>query len=90
MAVIDREELGSHHGIDAEAVFDTASAAAYIGVSPSYLKHCRRTGPIDGHISPPPFIRMGRRKVRYLRADLDHWLDSFPKRLSNYLPPIDC
>lgn len=67
----------------------TALAAEYIGVSPSYLKHGRRTGPIEGRIPPPPFIRMGRRTIRYLKSDLDDWLVSFPKRISNHLPPLD-
>lgn len=46
-------------------------AATYIGMSVSYL----RRGRLEGSGSPtPPYVRIGR-SVRYLREDLDLWLD---------------
>lgn len=49
-----------------------ADAAEYLRVSIGYLRAARLTAPrTDG----PPYVRLGR-AVRYLRADLDAWLDS--------------
>jgi hypothetical protein len=36
-------------------------------------------GDLDGRISGPPWIRLGMRSVRYLKEDLDNWLNSLPK-----------
>jgi|GEM_PF-3252661 len=44
-------------------------AAAYIGMSESWLRQSRMRGNPDS----PPWIRIGR-SVRYLRSDLDIWL----------------
>lgn len=52
---------------------DETSAAMYLGVSVSYLRVSRLARPrADG----PPYVRIGQRGVRYLRADLDDWLTS--------------
>jgi predicted DNA-binding transcriptional regulator AlpA len=53
-------------------------AAKYIGMSRSYLAQSRMDGHRDSRTPAPPFIKIGR-SVRYLREDLDQWLDSFYK-----------
>ncbi|MEH6651458.1 MAG: hypothetical protein V7707_15635 [Motiliproteus sp.] len=52
--------------------------ANYIGMSRSFLAQSRMDGHRDGRTQAPPFIKIGR-SVRYLREDLDYWLDSFYK-----------
>lgn len=46
-------------------------AARYIGMSPSWLRQSRVSGSAD----VPPHLKIGR-AVRYLRDDLDAWLES--------------
>lgn len=47
-------------------------AAEYIGYSVWFLRECR-----TGRLGPgPKFIKIGR-TIRYLREDLDQWLDGF-------------
>lgn len=53
-------------------------AASYIGMSRSFLAQSRMDGKRDNRTPAPPFIKIGR-SVRYLREDLDHWLNSFLK-----------
>lgn len=53
-------------------------AAAYIGMSRSFLAQSRMDGPRQGRTPAPPFIKIGR-SVRYIREDLDRWLDSFSR-----------
>ncbi len=53
-------------------------AAKYICMSRSYLAQSRMEGNRDNRTPPPPFIKIGR-SVRYLREDLDQWLDGFLK-----------
>jgi predicted DNA-binding transcriptional regulator AlpA len=50
--------------------------ARYAGVSVSYLRQSRMNGKREGHCRPPPHIHLGRR-VRYLKDDIDKWLESF-------------
>ena len=45
-------------------------AAIYIGMSESWLRQSR----VSGNPDAPPFLKIGR-SVRYLRADLDIWLE---------------
>lgn len=52
--------------------------AKYIGMSRSYLRRARVYGNRDLSIPAPPFIKIGR-AVRYLREDLDTWLDNQKK-----------
>lgn len=54
--------------------FNEKNAAHYIGMSVSYLRHNRCHGDLEGRTPGPPFIKIGR-TVRYLRRDLDCWLD---------------
>jgi len=53
-------------------------AAKYISMSRSYLAQSRMEGNRDNRTPAPRFIKIGR-SVRYLREDLDHWLDQFCK-----------
>jgi predicted DNA-binding transcriptional regulator AlpA len=52
------------------AAMNTADAAAYTGMSVPWLKLARNSG----HKDAPPFVRIGR-SVRYLKSDLDRWLE---------------
>lgn len=47
---------------------NTEEAAAYVGLSPSWMAKLRVFG------SPIPFRKLGRRVV-YLKSDLDAWLE---------------
>jgi predicted DNA-binding transcriptional regulator AlpA len=58
--------------------FTTSEAAIYIGMSESWLRHARVEGPREGKIPTLKFIKIGR-TVRYLKEDLDSWLDQFQK-----------
>ena len=49
-------------------------AATYIGMSRSFLAHSRMEGHRQNHTKAPKFIKIGR-AVRYLRDDLDQWLN---------------
>lgn len=50
----------------------------YIGMSRSFLRQSRMNGNRENHTPAPPFIKIGR-SVRYLKQDLDTWLDEFIK-----------
>lgn len=52
--------------------------AKYIGMSRSFLAQSRMDGLRDSRTPAPPFIKIGR-SVRYLREDLDAWLDQLPR-----------
>lgn len=53
-------------------------ASEYISMSRSFLRQSRMDGNRDNRTPAPPFIKIGR-AVRYLREDLDSWLDQFRK-----------
>ncbi len=52
--------------------------AAYIGMSRSFLRQARMEGQRKNRTVAPPFIKIGR-AVRYLKEDLDQWLESHAK-----------
>ena len=52
-------------------------AAIYIGMSDSFLRQSRMDGDRENRTPAPPYIRIGRRAIRYLREDLDFWLEQF-------------
>lgn len=54
-------------------------ASIYIGMSESWLRHNRITGPREGRIPAPKFIKINR-TVRYLKEDLDEWLEQFQRK----------
>ena len=58
-------------------------AAEYLSVSRSLLRQSRMNGERENRLSGPPFIKMGSRSIRYLKEDLDTWLESFPKVAPN-------
>jgi predicted DNA-binding transcriptional regulator AlpA len=51
-------------------------ASTYINMSRSFLRQARMEGNRDRRTPAPKFIKIGR-AVRYLKEDLDTWLDSF-------------
>lgn len=53
--------------------FDTRQAAAYLGMSESWLRQRRMTGHLGGQRVAPPFVRLGR-SVRYKKSDLEQWV----------------
>jgi predicted DNA-binding transcriptional regulator AlpA len=50
----------------------------YIGMSRSFLRQSRMEGHRENRTIAPPFIKVGR-AVRYLKEDLDKWLESHTK-----------
>ncbi len=58
----------------------------YIGMSRSFLRQSRMEGNRSTRTPAPPFLKIGR-SVRYLREDLDNWLDSFSK-LTNLIGKV--
>jgi len=58
-------------------------ASQYICMSRSFLRQARMDGNRENRTPAPPFIKIGR-SVRYLREDLDTWLDSFVRRTHLY------
>ncbi len=69
-------EYGS--AIKHERALNERQAASYIGMSRSFLAQSRMDGPRESRTPAPPFIKIGR-SVRYLREDLDAWLDKFQR-----------
>jgi hypothetical protein len=56
------------------ATLTERDAARYIGLSRAYLRQSRMRLPRRG-IDAPPYLRVGR-AIRYLRGDLDRWLEA--------------
>lgn len=52
------------------AAMPDTEAAEYIGVHVGWLRKNRNAD------FTPPFMRYGARTIRYLRTDLDEWLDA--------------
>lgn len=55
-------------------VFKEAEAASYICMSRSFLSQDRAYGTLANRTPGPKFIKIGR-AVRYLKDDLDCWLE---------------
>lgn len=55
-----------------DTLIDTEAAASILGISPVTLTIWRCQGERD----QPAFVRVGRRAVRYSRAELARWIDS--------------
>ena len=51
-------------------------AAQYIAMSRSFLRQDRMNGKREGRTPGPAFLKIGR-SVRYLKEDLDKWLEKF-------------
>jgi predicted DNA-binding transcriptional regulator AlpA len=56
-------------------------AADYIGLSRSLLRQGRIYGHREGHIPPPPHLKLGERAIRYDIYDLDRWVEQFRSAL---------
>ena len=54
--------------------FSEKNAAAYIGLAPATLRQSRCHGTREGRTPTPKHIKIGR-AVRYLKEDLDSFLD---------------
>ena len=67
-------------------VLSEIETSHYIVMSRSFLRQARMEGNRDNRTPAPPFIKIGR-SVRYLREDLDNWLDSFSK-LTNLIGEV--
>lgn len=65
--------------INPKRAYTEIEAARYLGLSRSFLRQSRMHGQREGKIPPPKFIKMGKRKIIYLREDLDHFLEQFRK-----------
>ncbi|SHO58056.1 helix-turn-helix transcriptional regulator [Vibrio quintilis] len=59
-------------------VYTEQETSAYIGMSRSFLRQSRMEGLRTNRTDAPPFIKIGR-SVRYLKEDLDLWLDNHTK-----------
>ncbi|HAT6826462.1 TPA: DNA-binding protein [Legionella pneumophila] len=55
-------------------VFKEVEAANYISMSKSFLSQDRVNGTLKNRTPGPKFIKIGR-SIRYLKEDLDTWLD---------------
>ena len=55
------------------------TAAIYIGMSRSFLRQSRMNGKLEKRVTGPKYIQVGARAIRYLKEDLDNWLEQFEK-----------
>jgi len=55
-------------------VLSERDTATYLGVSRSWLAQTRMEGKRKNRLPPPPYVRLGGRRVGYLIDDLDEWL----------------
>ena len=55
-------------------IYTEKEAAQYIGMSKYFLQRDRSCGVTSGRTPGPAFIKMGR-SVRYLKDDLDQWIN---------------
>ncbi len=56
------------------AALDEKDAAVYTGMSVHFLRADRMNGHRKGRTPGPPFLQIGR-SIRYLKSDLDEWLE---------------
>lgn len=75
------------HQTAAQRALTEKQAAAYIGMSRSFLAQSRMDGLRANRTPAPPYIRIGR-SVRYLLDDLDGWLDQF-RKLNQINQPLE-
>ena len=64
--------------IQSKKVFSEIETAEYIGMSRSFLRQSRMEGNRTNRTPAPPFVKIGR-SVRYIKDDLDNWLNSLQK-----------
>jgi predicted DNA-binding transcriptional regulator AlpA len=63
---------------NSKRVFSEYETSQYIGMSRSFLRQSRMEGNRDNRTPAPPFIKIGR-SVRYLKEDIDAWLNDFQR-----------
>ena len=66
------------HYISDKQSYTETEAADYINMSRSFLRHARIDGNRENRTPAPKFIKIGR-SIRYMRQDLDDYLDQFPR-----------
>ena len=67
--------------LDMPQLLDVKSAAAFLGVSKSYLDKSRCEGTLKGRTPPPKFVRV-ENKVYYRLSTLTAWLDALEERVA--------
>ena len=67
------------HPANDKRAFTEKEAAQYISMSRSYLRQARMEGNRAHRTPAPCFIKIGSRAIRYLKEDLDNWLDGFTR-----------
>lgn len=65
------------HTLD-KKVLSEIETAEYIGMSRSFLRQSRMEGNRANRTPAPPFVKIGR-SVRYIKDDLDNWLNNLQK-----------
>lgn len=55
--------------------FCEEEAASFLCLSVSALRKSRMNGAREGHLPPPPFVKLGRRVI-YRRSDLEDYLQA--------------
>lgn len=68
----------THLNTQSKKVLSEIETAEYIGMSRSFLRQSRMEGNRASRTPAPPFVKIGR-SVRYIKDDLDKWLDSLQK-----------
>lgn len=58
--------------------YSEIEASEYISMSRSFLRQARMEGNRENRTPAPPFIKIGR-SVRYIKDDLDNWLNRFQR-----------
>jgi hypothetical protein len=66
-------KLATRARTPAPEILNEYDAAAYIGMSVSYLRADRWRGRVGASTPGPAYLRLGR-TIRYRRDDLDSWL----------------
>ena len=64
---------------DPKQLLSVKEAAAFLGVSASYLNKSRCEGALKGRTTPPKFVKI-EKSVFYKRSELLSWLDSLESR----------
>ncbi len=59
---------------------DESEASIYLSISRSTLRQARMNGGHRNRLPPPPYVKVGRRVI-YILADLNKWLEDH-KRIS--------
>lgn len=73
---MEKENEQKNCGME-KLLLTSKEAAAYLGISEGYLRVCRSTGKM-GHVTPPPYVLIGRAGVRYDIRALKAWAASLP------------